>query len=254
MLATVCQLRDDDSSLEADWGLLVRHVAAEGSDLVLLPEMPFCSWFAASPVYDETTWRRALAAHDDWMDRLAELAPAAVISTRPTDRNGVRRNEAYLWRQGAPVAFVHEKRFLPDENHYWEAAWYGAGDGDFRPFRCGEVLLGAQICTEIWRNDQSRLYGASGVHVIAVPRASPASSRERWLVAGRMAAITAGAYCLSSNAGGWCGSLEFGGQGWVIDPDGEILALTSEDRPFATVSIDPSLSDRAKHTYPRYVA
>ena len=45
-----------------------------------------------------------------------------------------------------------------------------------------------------------------------------------------------------------------GGQGWAIGPDGEVLGLTSRERPFVTVALDLAVAERAKQTYPRYVA
>jgi N-carbamoylputrescine amidase len=56
---------------------------------------------------------------------------------------------------------------------------------------------------------------------------------------------------MSSNrvdASGACG-----GVGWIISPDGEILARTSAAEPFATLEIDLDLAAAARRTYPRYV-
>jgi N-carbamoylputrescine amidase len=44
-----------------------------------------------------------------------------------------------------------------------------------------------------------------------------------------------------------------GGVGWIISPDGEILATTSAEAPFATVSIDLGAPIAARDVYPRYV-
>ena len=44
-----------------------------------------------------------------------------------------------------------------------------------------------------------------------------------------------------------------GGMGWIINPEGEILGLTSRTEPILTVEIDLNVTDRAKLTYPRYV-
>ena len=102
--------------------------------------------------------------------------------------------------------------------------------------------------------DESRRYGLRGVDIIAVPRVTPASSRERWLVGGRSAAIVSGAFCLSSNRSGISVAGDpFGGQGWVIDPDGGVLAVTSDAEPFATRVLDLAQATAAKTTYPRYV-
>ena len=90
--------------------------------------------------------------------------------------------------------------------------------------------------------------------VIAVPRVTPASSRERWLVGGRAAAIVSGAFCVSSNRGGISAAGDpFGGQGWIIDPDGDVLAVTSDAEPFATRDLELARAQEAKTTYPRYV-
>jgi len=41
--------------------------------------------------------------------------------------------------------------------------------------------------------------------------------------------------------------------GWIIDPEGRILATTGREQPFATVDIDLAASAEARTRYPRYV-
>jgi N-carbamoylputrescine amidase len=63
--------------------------------------------------------------------------------------------------------------------------------------------------------------------------------------------VRAGAFSLSSNrvdpAGAW------GGRGWIIDPAGAVLSVTSAAEPFATRDIDLAEAADAKKGYPRYV-
>jgi N-carbamoylputrescine amidase len=47
--------------------------------------------------------------------------------------------------------------------------------------------------------------------------------------------------------------MEFAGCGWIIDPDGEVLAVSSDIEPFVTRDIDLDRARAAKGTYPRYV-
>jgi len=102
--------------------------------------------------------------------------------------------------------------------------------------------------------DQARLYGKQGVHMILTPRATSVTSLERWLVAGRAAAITSGAFALSSNhVSTEKDEVQLGGQGWIIAPDGEVLGLTSKDESFVTREIQLGVAEAAKETYPRYV-
>ena len=72
------------------------------------------------------------------------------------------------------------------------------------------------------------------------------------LTGGRAVAIVSGAYSVSSNRSDPSGAGDFGGGGWVIDPDGRVLALTTPEEPFHTVAIDLGAADAAKSTYPRY--
>ena len=60
--------------------------------------------------------------------------------------------------------------------------------------------------------------------------------------------------CLSSNLTGRTeDGRDFGGNGWIIDPEGNVLGLTSDEKPFLTLDLDLSISHHAKQTYPRYV-
>lgn len=254
MRVTVCQMRDDEAGFAADWGALVAYVRDERSELVLLPELPFAPWFATEQAFQAPLWREVLAAHARWDERLGELAPAIAIATRPVERGGARLNEAFAATPDGARLALHEKRYLPDEAGFWEASWYARGDGRFALASLAGAHVGMQVCTELWMFECARQYGLDGADIIAAPRATPASSTERWIVAGRAAAMSAGAFCISSNhAGESRGGFRFGGTGWIIDPDGAVLATTSDEAPFATRDIDLARAAAAKHTYPRYV-
>jgi predicted amidohydrolase len=194
MKVTVCELNASPERLARDWERLVAHARAERSELVLLPEMPFCPWFGVTPVFDERVWRSAVAAHDAWAERLVELAPAVVLGTRPVERGGQRLNEGFCWTQDAGYRIAHHKYYLPDEEGFWEASWYSRGDGSFTPLECGAARVGFEICTELWALERARLYGKEGVHIIVTPRATPRASLETWVVGGRATAITSGAF------------------------------------------------------------
>jgi N-carbamoylputrescine amidase len=110
------------------------------------------------------------------------------------------------------------------------------------------------ICTEMWFFEWARHYAASKADLICVPRVTPHGSVKKWLAGGQAAAVCAGAYCLSSNI--WNppgGRADCGGLGWVISPEGDILAETNAHSPFATVEVDLEFARKSKETYPRYV-
>lgn len=253
MRVTVCQLSDAQDAFARDWEQLVAHVKAESSQLVLLPEMPFCAWFAVRRQFDPALWEQAVATHDVWLPRLMELAPAVVLGSRPVNEAGQRFNQGFMWDQTAGYRAAHLKYYLPNEDGFWEASWYQRGDGRFIPLGCGTSRIGFQICTDLWFMDRARAFGKDGVHLIVNPRATARSTLDKWLTGGRAAAVVSGAFCLSSNRISDEAPVTFGGQGWIVGPDGEVLGLTSRDRPFITIEIDLTEAERAKSTYPRYV-
>lgn len=254
MKVTVCELNASPETLTGEWDGLVDHVKAQGSDLVLLPEMPFYPWFGASPEFDENVWQSSITSHDIWQERLIDLAPAVVLGTRPVNVGGQRLNEGFRRENEMGYTKVHHKYYLPNEPGFWEANWYGRGDGTFDPVRSAGAKTGFAICTELWMLDQARLYGKQGVDIIVTPRATPETSIEKWVVGGRATAITSGAFSLSSNhVSTEDDRVQLGGQGWIIAPDGDVLGLTSKEMPFVTREIDLSAAEAAKKTYPRYV-
>jgi N-carbamoylputrescine amidase len=254
MKVTVCELGNDPEIFARDWERLVYHVKSEHSDLVLLPEMPFFPWFAWLPDYDPAIWQAAVRFHDSAEPLLKKLAPAIICGTRPANKRGKRFNQAFIWKASAGFQSIHAKYYLPNEDGFWEATWYNRGPKDFTPVQVDKSLLGFLICTEIWFFEHSRTYGKKGVHIIACPRATPTSTLDKWLVAGRSAAVVSGAFCLSSNRISQnSADADLGGQGWIVEPDGRILGLTTPEHPFLTLDIDLSKAEKAKYTYPRYV-
>ncbi|MEM7585192.1 MAG: carbon-nitrogen hydrolase family protein [Acidobacteriota bacterium] len=256
MRVTVCELRNDPAGLEEDWAGLAEHVKSEGSNLVLLPEMPFFRWLAADREVSAAVWADAVRAHQDWVGRLPELGASTVLWTGPVVENDQRFNEAAVWtRDDATVRPAHRKRYLPNEAGFWEASWYERGDGSFDPLDTPGGRLGFMICTEIWFQQHARAYGQQGVQLIASPRATLESSADKWLAGGRSCAVVSGAYSLSSNFSGSAGAHgEWAGLGWIVEPEeGEVLGTTSRAEPFLTREIALEVADTAKTTYPRYV-
>ncbi|MCJ7812621.1 carbon-nitrogen hydrolase family protein [bacterium] len=251
---TICELNDHPKQFEKDWEKLVKHVQNKQSDLVLLPEMTFFPWIFKNSVFDPVLWEQAVETHRIWEMRFPEIAPAALIGSRPVNRKGKRYNEGFIWDAEKGYRAVHTKSYLPDEEGFWEASWYERGEGTFYPIQIGEARIGLLICTEIWFFQHARDYGKKGIHIIAHPRATGKSTLEKWLVAGRIASIVAGAFCISSNRISRDDSeADLGGMGWITGADGEVLALTSQKEHFRTLEIDLNEADRAKQTYPRYV-
>ena len=222
MKITVCELPDEAARRNVAWADLVRHLRASPTDIVVLPEMPFCDWktFTTRTV-DPAAWRAALASHDTMMTRLAELQTQMVLASRPVQAQGKRLNQAFCWTRDGAYQGARAKYYLPDEPDGWEATWF------------------TEAAWEI---------GRRGAQLIAAPRAT--GGHRRWPMAASLAAIMSGCFVASANRRSY-DTEAFAGRSWLVSPEGEILGETSADAPFLTAEVDLVTADRAKQTYPR---
>lgn len=253
MKITVCELSDRVEDFENDWEKLKTYLKKEESELLLLPEMPFYPWLAYTNNVDSEKWNEAVRVHDDWLERFDKLGDILVLGSRPVLEDGKPYNEAFGWGQKLGYQGGHKKYYLPEEEGFWEASWYRRGEKEFIAQDLGGLKLGFMICTDMWFTEHAREYGRQGIDVLATPRATELSTADKWIAGGRAAAVMAGAYSISSNRVGENNGVVWGGHGWIIDPDGNVLGVTSEDQPFLTIDLDLEKAKKAKSTYPRYV-
>jgi N-carbamoylputrescine amidase len=248
---TVCELPHELDALEAAWTALCDHTTAQGSELVVLPEFVFVEPLWLLDRFDEVAWSHAEAVAELWLQRLPDLNASHVVGTRPITVDDKHFNEGFLWSRDVGLTSLRRKYYLPDEPGGFEARWFDRGTADFPVYTAGQLSFGLNICTELWALDLYRIYAGMDVAAIIAPRATAAATTGKWLSLGTVAAAASGCYCLSSNrvqSDGACG-----GVGWIIEPDGALLARTSSLEQFCTREIDPARSRQARLTYPRYV-
>lgn len=251
MRVTVCELPHERTALSAAWVALCEHTIRESSELVLLPEFAMVEPVWESERFDAGRWSSAETLSDSWLSRLAELQAAHVVGTRPITIEGRRFNQGYVASARCGVVPLRRKFFLPDQPGGWEARWFEKGDAGFPVYRAGALSFGLNICTELWALETYAGYAQCGVQAILSPRATASATAAKWLSAGVVAAVRSGAFSLSSNRVDPTGAC--GGAGWIISPDGEILATTTRYLPFVTIDIDLDVSIAARASYPRYV-
>jgi N-carbamoylputrescine amidase len=251
MRVTVCELPQEPVALAMAWAGLCRYVSRQGSDLVLLPEFAMVDMVWESERFDAARWAEAQAQGDALLERLPELGAELVVGTRPTAERGRRFNEGYLWSRCDGLTPLRRKHFLPAEPGAWETAWFDRGDTGFPAYESRGVRFGLNICTELWALESYAGYAEAGVQVILSPRATEAATVARWFAAGMVAAVRSGAFSLSSNRVDPTGAC--GGAGWVIGPEGEVMARTTPGRPWVTVDIDLAGQAAGRNGYPRYV-
>lgn len=251
MRITICELPHEPCTFGRAWSALCEHTRAQAPQLVLLPELAMVAPVWEFERFDIARWSEVELLAEMQLARLPELGAEHVVGTRPVRVDGRCLNQAYLWSASTGLRALRSKYFLPEEPGSWEATWFDAGDAEFPVYRAGAAAFGVNICTELWALETYASYASLGADLVLTPRATAVTTATKWMAAGMVAAVRAGAFSVSSNRVDPTGAC--GGGGWIISPAGEVLAITSAARPFATRDIDLLESARAKSSYPRYV-
>lgn len=251
MHITCCELPDRfDTADSATWDGLHKHVEDQGTRLLVINEMPFSQWLAASDVYDAAQAAESIYAHDRGIAKLGKLNASAIISSRPISSPTKLANEAFLLRDAGYTA-IHHKHYFPEQSGFFEKTWFEPTRPGFEVIEVGPLRIGVLLCTELMFTEWARHYRRQGANVIAIPRTSGVSMRY-WHTAAAMAALVSGCYVVSSNRS----SLDkgaFGGGGFIFSPTGSLLTRTTPDRPIVTVELDFEAVTSAQRAYPCYV-
>ena len=256
MKVTVCQIDNIQESFKECLDNLSKYLLSNNTDLLLFPEMPFSEWLAADKNLDPKKWEKAVKDHEKIIQSFSKLNANYIIATRPIiNSEGKYLNQAFIFEKKLnKIMPVHEKYYLPNDEGFWESSWYSQGNGKFTPFKVGDILVGLQICTDMWFFHHTREFANKKIELLCVPRATPYASLRKWTIGGKTAAMVSGAFCISSNLYNPPGNgADLGGIGWIISPEGEILNSTNPNRSFITMELDLNIARKAKETYPRYV-
>jgi hypothetical protein len=233
MKITVCELPDGGKEFPDAWTRLGEHVRASGSELVLLPDMPFAPWFAGAQHFDSGVWQQAVKAHEAWEMRLNELGAKYVCSSRPVYFGNERWDEGFVWDAGLGLRSVHAKSEFRHEKGAWETAWYRSTFPSFTPLELDGFHIALLMGAELKLDDEVRLYGAEHVDVIAIPRGANQVAFDSWQQRACDLAREANAHVIASTRSG-----VFGGQGCIVSRQGEVLGVTSGAEPFITRDLE----------------
>ena len=255
MKIAVCEVSPSLEVGSLEWRSICRLVSSEQPEIFVLNELPFGAWIASAQEFKKKMWMESCDKHDQGIASLSDLGSRTVVGSRPRELNGKRLNAAFAWSEGDGLRDVHTKQYFPNEEGYYEARWFEAGEHCFEIVTVSGCQVGVLLCTDVMFNEHARRYGREGAQVIIVPRAVGVESLDRWLVAMKMAAIVSGCFVLTSNRVGLGDRGQmFGGKGWVISPEGRLLAETSESQPVISYDLDLQLVDAAQADYPCYVS
>jgi N-carbamoylputrescine amidase len=261
-----CSL-DPSENLESAIAL-VRDAAAQGAQIICLPELFKTVYFCqeenhkyfqyAEPIPGPTTERLSALAK--------ELQVVIVASLFERRAAGLYHNTAPVIDADGTLLGIYRKMHIPDDPLFYEKFYFTPGDLGFRAWQTKYARVGVLVCWDQWYPEAARLTALRGAEVLFYPTAigwHPSEKAEfgerqhsSWETVQRGHAIANGCYVAVPNrvghedpAGG--DGLDFWGRSFIADPAGQILAKAGEEKPEVVIaSIDPKALDLQRTHWP----
>jgi deaminated glutathione amidase len=245
---------------------LTRAAAAQGAELVVLPEkwpvlgpgelLLKCAETLDGPA---VRWARDVAAE------LGIDLVAGSISERVEGEDKLRNTSLHIGPDGeirATYRKIHMFDVEVDGHVYRESAHEEPGTEVALTQALGGVEVGMTICYDLRFPELFRELAVRGARVFSLPAAFTfATTRDHWEPLVRARAIENQAYVVAANQVGTApGGLRCGGRTMIVDPWGLVLALAPDQETFVIAEIDlerqarirrelPSLANRRPEAY-----
>lgn len=220
----------------------IKAAAAEGADLVCLPELFRSQYFCQTE--DATLFDLAETVPGPTTQALGKVAKKLkiVIVAPVFERRapGLYHNSAAILDTDGQIAGLYRKMHIPDDPAYYEKFYFTPGDLGFRAFHTRVGRIGILICWDQWYPEAARLTALQGASILLYPTAigwhphekkqHGKAQRDAWQAVQRGHAIANGIYVAAVNRIGHerpdkkSAGIEFWGSSFIADPQGVMIA------------------------------
>ncbi len=228
---------------------LLQQAAAQGAQVVLLPELFERPYFCQERCYDYYRFAAPVtenAAVRHFQKRAAALKVVVPVSFYERDGNVLYNSVAMLDADGG-ILGVYRKTHIPDDHYYQEKFYFTPGDSGFRVFDTRYGRIGVGICWDQWFPETARCMALSGAELLLYPTAIGSEpildvdSMSHWrrCMQGHAAAnlipvAAANRFGLetvtpSAANGGQNSALRFYGASFICDETGELLETAGRE-------------------------
>ena len=234
---------------------LVRAAAADGAELIALPE----KWNllgagealrAGAEELDGPT----ITAARSWARELGVQLIAGSISERAPDRDKLANTSVLIGPDGE-IAAVYRKIHMFDVDvggvAYRESEHEAPGD-EIVVADAGGVEVGMSVCYDLRFPELYRILAVRGARVIVVPSAFTLhTGKDHWEVLLRARAIENSAFVVAPNQVGEAPPHYHSyGRSAIVDPWGVPLATAPDGETFVAAELDFELQDRIRESLP----
>lgn len=150
----------------------VREAAANGANVVLLPELFETPYFCQERRYEH--YELALSVDDDpavkrFREVTRELGIAMPISFYERDVNSFYNSVAML--DSGELLGVYRKTHIPDDHFYQEKFYFNPGNTGFKVWETKFGKIGVGICWDQWFPEAARCMALQGAELLLYPTA-----------------------------------------------------------------------------------
>ena len=259
---------------------LARQAAAQGGQIILLPELFEGPYFCQERNY--RSYDLALPAEENpavkrMMSLTRELGVTIPVSFYERQGNQLFNSVAMV--DHGTLLGIYRKTHIPDDHYYQEKFYFSPGNTGFQVWQTPFGRVGVGICWDQWFPETARCLALMGAEILLFPTAigsEPILQRDsmphwRRVMQGHAAAnilpvVAANRVGLeeifpTADNGGQTSQLLFYGSSFITDPTGEVIAAASRDQEeilLATLDLDAAARlrldwglyrDRRPHCY-----
>lgn len=229
---------------------MVREAAANGANVILLPELFEREYFCQQRRYDFYQYAKTVEENKavQMGKRLAkELQVVLPISFYEKDVNNLYNSVACIDADGTLLG-VYRKTHIPDDHYYQEKFYFTPGDTGFMVFDTCYAKIGVGICWDQWFPEAARCMALKGAEILFYPTAIGSEpilecdSMPHWRRCMQGHAAVNLMPVVAANRigeervepcdenGGQKSSLNFYGSSFLTDETGEIIKSASRDK------------------------
>ena len=246
----------------------VREAANAGAQIICLQELFRSQYFCrkedaglfdlAEPIPGEST---------AVMAKLAKEHEVVIVASLFEKRaEGLYHNTAAILDADGEMLGIYRKMHIPDDPLFYEKFYFTPGDLGFKAWDTKYGRIGVLICWDQWYPEGARLTAMQGANILFYPTAigwHPGEKAEygprqleAWRTIQRSHAIANGIYVAAVNRVGFeqgpdDAGLEFWGNSFLADPQGQVLAQASSDREEILIhECDPREIDTVRRNWP----
>ncbi len=152
---------------------LVREAAAQGAQVILLPELfetPYFCQERRNASYALATSLTENLAVQQFSALAAELEVVLPISFYERDGLSLYNSVAMIDADGK-VLGIYRKTHIPDDHYYQEKFYFTPGDTGFRVWNTRYGTIGIGICWDQWFPEAARCMALQGAELLLYPTA-----------------------------------------------------------------------------------